>query len=234
MIKHKNKEEYKLIVATNPESQISEQFRSIRTSVEFSLLQDTKILVVTSSEQNSGKTLISSNLALAFAQKGKKTLLIDADMRNPSIAKYFYTPVKYGLSNLIRKKVKIEEAICETNEKNLSILSTGFFVPNPSDLLGGIGMKELIDTLRNKFDQIIIDTPPVLVAADATLVASHSDGIVFVVRAGKTNKYNAKKALRLVESSGTPIIGAVVNDVKMKKNENYYAASYYKGGGSIR
>ncbi|WP_317914163.1 CpsD/CapB family tyrosine-protein kinase [Carnobacterium maltaromaticum] len=213
----------KLVVSVEPKSTISEQFRSIRTSIEFaSVNTDMKILVITSSEQNSGKSLVSSNLALTFAQKGKKTLLIDGDLRNPSIKNYFYLPKGRGLSSLIRGKTSIDDAIYPTNEKNLFILPPGFIVPNPADVLGSKNMGELLGELSQMFDQIIIDTPPILVATDAAVVSTFADGILLVVRSGKTKKESAKKGLRLMHQSLTPIIGIILNDVQMNKNEDYY------------
>lgn len=221
----KNKEGKKLIVSLNPKSPIAEQFRSVRTSIEFaSVSNEMKVLVITSSEQNSGKSLISSNLALTFAQKGLRTLLIDADLRNPSIRNYFYLPKGKGLSNLIKRNVSFQDAIYQTNEKNLFILPTGFVVPNPADLLGSSNMKDLIAKLRLHFDQIIIDTPPVLVATDAVLVSSLADGILLVIRSGKSNKHSVKRAIRSINQSATPIVGTILNDIKMSKDEYYYGS----------
>ncbi|MEG2292881.1 MAG: CpsD/CapB family tyrosine-protein kinase [Carnobacterium sp.] len=223
MSKKELQEMKKLVVSVEPKSTISEQFRSIRTSIEFaSVNTDMKILVITSSEQNSGKSLVSSNLALTFAQKGKKTLLIDGDLRNPSIKNYFYLPKGRGLSSLIRGKTSIDDAIYSTNEKNLYILPPGFIVPNPADVLGSKNMGELLGKLSQLFDQIIIDTPPILVATDAAVVSTFADGILLVVRSGKTKKESAKKGLRLMHQSLTPIIGIILNDVQMNKNEDYY------------
>lgn len=223
MSKKELQEMKKLVVSVEPKSTISEQFRSIRTSIEFaSVNTDMKILVITSSEQNSGKSLVSSNLALTFAQKGKKTLLIDGDLRNPSIKNYFYLPKGRGLSSLIRGKTSIDDTIYSTNEKNLYILPPGFIVPNPADVLGSKNMGELLGKLSQLFDQIIIDTPPILVATDAAVVSTFADGILLVVRSGKTKKESAKKGLRLMHQSLTPIIGIILNDVQMNKNEDYY------------
>ncbi|CAD5897498.1 maintenance protein tyrosine kinase involved in biofilm formation [Carnobacterium maltaromaticum] len=221
----KLQEAKKLIVSLKPKSPIAEQFRSIRTSIEFaSVNTEMKVLVVTSSEQNSGKSLISSNLAVTFAQKGLKTLLIDADLRNPSVKNYFYLPKGRGLSSLIKRKTSLEDVIYQTDEKNLFILPPGFVVPNPADMLGSENMEGLITILRQSFDQIIIDTPPILVATDAVIVSTFSDGIIVVVRSGKTNKQSAKKALRSMNQSSTPIIGTILNDVKMNKHDYYYAS----------
>lgn len=223
MTTNSRNEAKKLIVSLKPQSAIAEQFRSIRTSIEFSIEdQDCQVIVVTSSEQNSGKSLVSSNLALTFSQKGKKTLLIDADMRNPSIKNYFYIPSRQGLSSVIRKKTRVQEYIFETNEKNLFILPAGITPPNPADLLGSISMKKLIQELRKSFDHIIIDTPPVLAVTDAILVSAFADGVVLVIRSGKTTKQNAKKVIRLLNQSSTPIIGSILNDVKMKLTDYYY------------
>lgn len=223
MKKVKNSEFGKLIVDINSQSAISEQFRSIRTSIELSLGENqNQVLVVTSSDQNSGKSLVSSNLALTFAQKGKKTLLIDADMRNSSINKYFYVPSKFGLSSIIKQTDRVEELICTTKYDNLFVLPAGITPPNPADLLGSSYMEELILKLREEFDHIIIDTPPVLAVADAIVLSVYSDGIILVVRSGVTKKQNAKKTLRLLRQSSTPIVGSILNDVKLVESDYYY------------
>lgn len=221
----KIQEAKKLIVSLKPKSAIAEQFRSIRTSIEFSSVDtQMKVLVVTSSEQDSGKSLVSSNLALTFAQKGLKTLLIDADLRNPSIKNYFYFPRGRGLSSLMKQKNSFEDIVYQTDEKNLFILPPGFVVPNPADMLGSSNMEALIEKLRQSFDKIIIDTPPILVATDSVVVSAFADGIIIVVRSGKTNKQSANKALRLMNQSSTPIIGTILNDVKLTKQDYYYAS----------
>lgn len=223
MIK-KSWEQEKLIVGLAPQSQIAEQFRSIRTSLEFVADEiDMKVLVVTSSEQNSGKSLISANLALAYAQKGLKTLLIDADFRNPTIKHLFDLPQKRGLSSIIKRSRPYEEVISETNQNHLFVLLPGFIVANPVDMLGSSKMEALLKELRESFDQIIIDTPPILVATDAVVVSGFADGIVMIIRSGKTNKQTIKKAIRLVNQGTTPIVGTVLNDIKMSKSEYYYS-----------
>ncbi len=219
----KNNEFGKLIVGINPQSAISEQFRSIRTSIELSLGENqNQVLIVTSSDQNSGKSLVSSNLALTFAQKGKKTLLIDGDMRNSSIKKYFYLPHRFGLSSIIKHEDRLEEYICTTEHENLFVLPAGITPPNSADLLGSSYMEELILKLRKEYDHIIIDTPPVLAVTDAIVLSAYSDGILLVVRSGKTTKQNAKKTLRLLRQSATPIVGSILNDVKMVQSDYYY------------
>lgn len=231
-MKKNRQEKDKLVVSISPQSPIAEQFRSIRTSIEFMAEEmEMKTIVVTSSEQNSGKSLTSANLSIAFAQKGLKTLLIDADLRNPTIKYFFDLPLKRGLSSIIKRKNAFEDVICETNQENLYVLPPGFVVPNPADMLGSQQMEELLFTLRESFDQIIIDTPPILVATDAAVVSTFADGILLVIRSGKTSKQHAKKAIRLMHQSSTPIIGTVLNDVKMSKNDYYYAAKAAKRNG---
>lgn len=143
-------------------------------------------------------------------------------MRNPSIKNYFYIPSRQGLSSVIRNKASAQEYIFETNEKNLFVLPAGIIPPNPADLLGSISMKKLIQELRESFDQIIIDTPPVLAVTDAILVSAFADGVILVIRSGKTTKQNAKKVIRLLNQSSTPIIGSILNDVKMTLTDYYY------------
>ncbi|OEH80800.1 hypothetical protein BCR26_07220 [Enterococcus rivorum] len=227
--KRNNREEGdKLVLVTRPLSVATEQFLSIRTSLDFIVEEDAvKVMVVTSCEQNSGKTLISANLAISFARGGKKTLIIDGDLRNPSLQRYFYCDRNRGLSS-IGDISQLKDNIFETEQENLYILPAGSININPADYFKSSKMKEIFNELRMHFDIIIVDTPPLLAVSDASVVSNYADGIIVVFRSGKTKLKNAKKTLRILEQSPTPVIGSILNDTNEFRDDYYYNYNYTK------
>lgn len=216
----------KIQLIADPKSIVSEQIRSVRTSLEFvTEEEDNKVLVITSSEKNAGKTFVSSNLAVAFAQSGKKTLLIDADIRNPSVQRYF--PILTSQKKM-KKVVKLtnllEDNIKETYVSNLYVSKMGHFSDRFVDFFSSDLMATAIKALRKQYDQIIIDTPPVLVTSDPLVLASYADGIVLVIRSNKSAKQNVKQTIKRLQQVSTPIIGSILNDVKENKSDYY---TYY-------
>lgn len=216
-------ERNKLIVKINPRNVISEEFRVIRTNIELSGIDhQNKAIIITSPDPNSGKSVITSNLGVAYAQQGKSTLIIDCDLRKPSIQKYFPQLKSSGLTDLLTERITLEEAIVETEIDNLSILPAGFIPANPSELLGSNKMKELYKTLYTKYDQIIIDSPPVLPVADAQIISSYVDGALLVIRSGFTTKNHVLKAYNTLKQVNANVIGTILNDQKSKKGTYYY------------
>lgn len=229
----------KLIVERKPRSPISEAYRTIRTNIEFSSIDSTvKKILITSSGPEEGKSTTSSNLALAFAQSGKKTLLIDADLRKPTIYKQFKISNRIGLSNIIVDGVNIfdmakaqvdglgiYEIIHHYNEK-LDILTSGTIPPNPSEILGSKKMSTFLEAISSKYDKVIIDTPPVNLVTDAQLISTMVDGVVLVVASEITHKESAKRAILLLERVNAKILGAILTRMKVKKNANGYNGYY--------
>lgn len=233
--KHISDSEYlrsKLITYQEPRSPISEAFRSFRTNIELTKIDKTlNTFAVTSSTSGEGKTTTIVNLAISFAQFGHKTLLVDADMRKPVINKMFNVDRSPGLSELIIKKSTFDEAIKKTDIKNLSILPSGNIPPNPSELIGSQKMKDLVKELSEKYDKIFFDAPPVLAVTDPILIGKFVDGLFFVARSEITDIELIKHTLETMQSTKTPLIGGVINEVTSKsllygKYYHYYHYHY--------
>lgn len=218
----------RLIVSEEPKSVISEQFRTIRMNLKFSLVdKELRTLVVTSATPSSGKSTISVNLAATIASEDKKVLLVDADLRKPKVHKIFKVRNHSGLTSLLTNKyAKLESMVHQTSIKDLSFMTSGAIPPNPSELLGSNRMAELLEEMKSSYDLIIFDTPPVLAVTDSQVLASETDGVILVIPKGQVKAdevISAKEALETVKSN---ILGAVMNRVDPSKDRyNYYYAS---------
>ena len=220
-----NKMRY-LIAKLNPRSPITEQYRTVRTNLQFSSVdQDLQTMLLTSAGPGEGKSMTSANLAVVYAQQGKKVLLIDADLRKPTIHYTFRLDNLRGLSNALVGNMSLQEIVSPSDVGNLDLISCGPIPPNPSELLGSKRMKELVREARQAYDIIIFDTPPVLAVTDAQILANLCDGVVLVVRSKKTEFDAADKAIELLQSANAKILGTILND-RDKKEMNYY---YYYG-----
>ncbi|WP_307345185.1 CpsD/CapB family tyrosine-protein kinase [Metabacillus malikii] len=216
-----------LISLTNPKSPIAEQFRTIRTNIQFSSVdEELQTIIVTSSGPAEGKSTTTANLAVVFAQQGKRVLLIDADLRKPTVHYTFRTENHVGLSNVLTRQMTLEEAVSVTAQDKLWVLSSGPIPPNPSEVLGSKGMQALLEQAKEDYDLIILDTPPVLAVTDGQVLANQADGVVLVVSSGKTEIESAKKAKELLDSAKAKILGVVLNNKKAEDSHYYY---YYGG-----
>jgi capsular exopolysaccharide synthesis family protein len=224
-LRSKDEKQVNLIAQNNPKSPITEQYRLIRTNIQFSSVdKEIKTIVVTSSEPNDGKSTTAANLAIVLAQEEKKVLLVDADLRKPSVHYAFNLSNIHGLTSVLTKKIDFKKTILNSNVSNLDILTSGPIPPNPSELLNSKAIEAAIDELKQIYDYIIFDTPPVLVVPDSQIVANKCDGVIMVVASGKTNKQSAVKAKDLLMKANTSLLGVVLNGVQTD-NSNYY---YYK------
>jgi capsular exopolysaccharide synthesis family protein len=215
-------EKLNLVTVKDPKSPISEAYRTLRTNIQFSSFDEkVKVIVVTSAGPGEGKSITSANLAVVMAQSGSKTLLIDCDQRKPSIHKIFNISNIYGLSNLLAGEISTECAIIESDIDNLQILTSGAKPPNPSELLGSKKMKLFIDSLRNEYDYIIIDTPPVLAVTDAQVISKYSDGCLLVISSGESEGEVVVKGKEALERVNSKILGVVLNKIKVKSKEYY-------------
>lgn len=211
-----------LIVEAQPKSISAEKYRVLRTNIQYSSIdKEIRRIVVTSAEPGEGKSTTAGNLALAFSQDNKKVLLIDCDLRKPSVHKKFKISNTLGLSDVIINKEKIQEAIQERNE-NLDVLSAGKLPPNPSELLGSVTMDKLLEYFETIYDVIILDSPPLHAVTDAQILSKKSDGLVLVVRAEKTKKDSVLAAKALLEKVNAPILGVVLNGGESTKEKYYY------------
>ena len=214
----------RLIVATHPKSPISEQYRTIRTNIQFSMVdKDLKTLACTSAGPKEGKTTTISNLAVTLAGQGQKVLLVDADLRKPTIHHTIEIDNQHGLTNLLTKMKTPEEIILQAPKvENLYVLPSGPIPPNPSELLGSKMMEDLILQLSQDYDLILFDTPPVLAVTDAQVLGSRCDGVILVLRSHQTEKKELVKAKELLDKTKINLIGAVINDVNSKDIGYYY------------
>lgn len=204
---------------------VSEQFKLIRASIDFSSIdQKMKVILITSPESGTGKSTVASHLAVAYAQKGERTVLIDADMRKPTLYKHFSKSGRIGLSSMMVGEFTLEENIqqIELELCSLSILTSGPIPPNPNDLLSSKRMCNLIDTLKKSYDRIIIDTPPVTLVSDALILADLSDATILVCRYQKTLKEKAKYATNRLKLSKAKLIGVIFNGTKIIEEDYYY------------
>ncbi|MGO4345397.1 CpsD/CapB family tyrosine-protein kinase [Paenibacillus sp. MCAF9] len=218
---------WNLITELNPKSPISEGYRMLRTNIEFSTInQKLQIIMVTSSKPSEGKSTTCANMAVAFAQASKKVLLIDADLRKPSQHHIFGKSNRSGLTTALLNQLKLEDIIQFTNTDNLSIIQAGPTPPNPSELLSSEQMAELLKTARERYDVVIIDTPPIMSVTDAQIVATQSDGVVLVIDSGKVKKDVALKAKASLEHVKANLIGVVLNKINRNHSDIY---SYYYG-----
>ena len=218
----------KAIISYNdPKSVISEQYRAIRTNIEYSNVdQNTKTILVTSSDKNEGKTTTVSNLAVSFVNLNKKVLIIDCDLRNPSIHKMFKLNNIYGLTDILAKDRAVDKCIQETELENLYVLTAGAIPPNPAEILSSEKMKNLIEDLKNIYDYIFIDTPPIGLVTDAGVLSSFIDGVVLVVKSESVEKKYLEETKKKLDAVDARILGAILNSYKSEqKDYNYY--SYY-------
>jgi protein-tyrosine kinase len=212
-----------LITLTSPKSPISEQYRTIRTNIQFSTVdRSIRSILVTSSGPGEGKSTTSANLAVVFAQQGKKVLFIDADMRKPTVHYTFRLDNHVGLTNVLTKQTSLEYAVKSTEQENLDVLTSGPIPPNPAELLGSRSMEELLEQAFTQYDLVLFDTPPVLVVTDAQILANLCDGIVLVVSSGKTEIEAAQKAKEALANAKGKLLGVVLNNKKIKESQYYY------------
>jgi len=216
-----------LVVINLPTSPQAEALKLTATNIEYSTTPAPKIIAITSSGPGEGKTFIAANIALSYAQNGVKTLLLDFDMRKPRIEKVLgIERINVGVSNHILKDVPLDRIITKYQE-NLDIIPVGPIPPNPTALLASKKLEELVATLRTMYDRIVIDLPPILAAADALIVSKLVDGLVLVIRAGKTQKSSLKVAFENIVTSSSKLLGSVINAINANQRGYYYYYYYY-------
>ncbi|MHD0445129.1 polysaccharide biosynthesis tyrosine autokinase [Staphylococcus cohnii] len=216
-----------LYVNDKPKSTVSENFRGIRSNIMFSNAEnEINSLLITSERPASGKSVLSANIAVTYAQAGYKTLIIDGDMRKPTQHYIFDLPNNSGLSNLIINKSTYSESIKETKVGNLAVLTAGPTPPNPSELIASIKFKSIYNELLDHYDFIVTDTPPINTVTDAQVYAKIVKNCVLVIDTEKNNKNEVKKAKDLINKAGGKLLGAILNKIPIDKSSSYY---YYYG-----
>lgn len=213
------------VVEKAPKSVVSEAYKVLRTNIQYSSIdKKMKVILVTSSEPGEGKSTTSGNLAVSLGYDGKKVLIIDCDLRKPSIHKLFNQSNTVGLSEVLVGKEELAVAI-KNYDKNIDVLTSGNIPPNPSEMLGSEAMENLLIDLREQYDHIILDSPPTNLVSDSQVLSIKADGTLLVVRAEKTKRESIKMAKEKIERVNGKIIGSILN-VTSTKNEEYY---YYYG-----
>ncbi|MCX7835356.1 MAG: polysaccharide biosynthesis tyrosine autokinase [bacterium] len=222
--------ETRLITTFSPKSPISEAYRALRTSLLFSDLERKRqVILLTSATTKEGKTTTSCNLAITLASAGMKTLLLDADFRRPSIHRNFRLERHHGITDILLGTLTIEQALKPTELGNLEILTCGEIPPNPAEIIASDFFNDLIQKLRQMYDVIIIDSPPIIAVTDATILAKIADTVILVTHSGYIAKREVLRCVSILKSVGVKLTGVVLNglDIKRVYGSYYYYYHYY-------
>lgn len=236
LVKHNKKDNSALLFLNDKQKNYAEAMRTVRTSVILSGIDKPhKTILMTSSLPSEGKSTSSTNLAIALGQM-EKVLLIDADLRKPTIAKVLNLPPNNpGLSNLVAGTASVEDCVLHLEEANIDVLTSGLIPPNPSELLSSQKFADLLRDLEQRYDRIIIDSPPTLLVSDALVISKVVDAVVYVIRSDITAHQTVRTGVNRLLAVKAPIIGVILNKVNMKKAAQYYGAysGYYAYGGYV-
>lgn len=202
-----------LIVYSNPDSIIAEQFRTLRTNVQFLNGGKKSTLLITSPSSSEGKSTSAANLAVSMAQQKESVLLIDANLRDPHIHFIFKIPNEKGLADVLSGQAELKDAVYESEIGKLAIMTSGQLDSNPAELLGSESMEKLFQQALEDYDVILIDSPPVLEVTDTKLLANKSDGVILVIGEGKTAIEKATEAKQALEFAKAKIYGVILNEL---------------------
>ena len=219
-----------LVTQNDPKNPAAEAYRVLRTSIQFAQTgKELKTIALTSCTPNEGKSTTVANLAVVLTQAGKSVLLIDCDMRNPTVHKNFKLSNKVGLSSCISMGTALEDAVQATGITNLEALTSGVIPPNPSELLGSERMQQILERAREEYDYVLIDTPPVLPVTDALVLSRIVDGVVLVLDSGEVKVEMARDVKNQLVHAGANILGVVLNKVRSEHHGYGYGYYYYYG-----
>ncbi len=221
-------DERRHILSNQSDFFVREAYKTLRTNTMFALADKDgcKTVIVTSSLQSEGKSITALNLAISFALAESRVLLIDCDLRRPKQARLLRKNTRAGLSNLLLQPELLPKAVLHTDVENLDIIISGDIPPNPSELLGSARMAALLDHLRADYDYIILDTPPVNMVTDAVVLSSRSDGVLFVVRSGQSERGSVLRAVEQLEYAQAKILGFALDDVVAASGGGYGYGKY--------
>ncbi len=213
-----------LVTISNPRSPVAEAYRALRTNLEFSGLdKPLRSMVVTSASPDEGKSTTLANLAVTVAQAGKRVILVDCDLRRPSLHQIFNVRNNMGITDLMRdESLMSNPPLQDTPVPSLKLLTSGQLPPNPAELLGSRRMSEIIACLLGQADVVLFDTPPIIAVTDAALLSAKVDGVILVVGAGKTRREHARKAKALLDKVNARLVGTVLNNVRFDSSLQYY------------
>jgi protein-tyrosine kinase len=213
----------RLITISDSKSIFAEQFRTIRTNIKFSLPDiNLKAILVTSSTPGEGKSTNVANLGVVFAHEGKRVLIIDADMRKPTLHHTFGIFNTVGLSTILSRQHELSSAIQETPILGLFVLPSGPIPPNPTELISSNAFTIFLEEMKKIYDIIIFDAPPLLSVSDAQCLAHQCDGTLLIIHSGAVEKEDVLKAKSILNSTQAKILGVILNNYKMPKNRKYY------------
>lgn len=217
-MKSKNKNDFNIM---------EEAYKNIRTNIEFNGENlDNKVILITSSKEDEGKSTVLYNLAESFAAINKKVLIIDGDLRNPSIHKIYGLHNNLGLTNIINQSNSFEDCVNKHLYNNIDILTSGISISNPSELISSNEMKEFINDIKEEYDYIFIDSSPIAIVTDASIIASIVDSAILVVAANEIDKKLLELSKDRLEKSDVNILGVIFNKYKYERNSYYYRAKY--------
>ena len=211
-----------LVTITDPRSPAAEAYRTLRTNLSFySLDQPIRTLVVTSPAPGEGKSTAVANLAVTMAQSGRRTILVDCDLRRPTLHELFSLPMSPGLTSLALEDLT-ELPLQETGIDNLWLLSSGPKPPNPADLLGANRMDQVISLLSGLADVVLFDAPPIIAASDAVILGAKADGVLLVIQAGKSRRDQAERARELLKQAKVRLVGVALTNAPRESGAEYY------------
>lgn len=217
-----------LVTVTDPNGAASEAYRTIRTNLLYSLVDlPLQIVVLTSPNPREGKSTTCANLGVVLAQAGKKTLVLDCDLRRPVLHKVFGVRNLYGLVNILAGERKLEE-VWQEPLPGLKVLTVGPVPPNPAELLGSRRFGEFLEGLREQFDYVLVDAPPVEPVSDPAILATQGDGVLLVLDAQRTRKVAVRQSTRTLQAVGANVLGLVMNNVKSRNRDGYYGYGSYE------
>ncbi len=239
-ILHRNNEDQEtqkngvmLVTFVEPKHVVSEQFRTVRTNIEFAgaALDRCQVVMFTSSAMSEGKSTVSANIAVTWAQAGKKVLLVDADLRRPTLHATFRTLNLDGVTTVLTGKNSVGEVIEKSFVDNLDILTSGPVPPNPSELLNSKRMASILDWARENYDIVVLDAPPVLAVSDVQVLVPKTDGVIVVAKMGKTLKGDLQRTIEVLKLANANVLGCVER-VKAKHGDRGYGYGYGYGYGN--
>ncbi|NLM68420.1 MAG: CpsD/CapB family tyrosine-protein kinase [Firmicutes bacterium] len=218
----------RLVVHDDPKAVSSEAFRTLRTNLQFAS-PDAKLetILITSSVPAEGKSTVCSNLAVSIVQTGKDVILVDCDLRKPTVHKAFGLNNAVGLTSVLTGQVAVEDALQKTHCEGLSVLTAGPLPPNPTELLQSNVMQEVLKKLKLMGDQVLLDAPPVLPVADSMILSTYVDGVVLVIASRQVPREIALRAKELLQNTNARLLGVVLNQVRYSSDGDQYYYNYY-------
>jgi tyrosine-protein kinase Etk/Wzc len=223
--------EAKMITRFSPKSPVSEAYRSLRTNIQFADIDHPKhVLMVTSAMSKEGKSTTAVNLAITLTQTGSRVLLVDSDLRRPTLHNFFAMDKTYGVTNVLVGSLSFDDVIKHTEVEKLDVITAGDIPPNPAELVASESMRRFIELARSRYDYVLLDSPPVIAVTDAAVLATRVDGTVLVVGSGTVNKREVVRAVGLLKNVRSPVLGVVLNGLDIKKiyGSYYYYFHYYQ------